>query len=328
MKKVNKKKQKKLRKTYLIFLILMTGIFLTSSTYAWFTVNRIVSIDSLNVRVEAQGGLEISSDGRYFKSYVTGDELVTARDTYTRISNQLPSKLEPVSTGGVLEKGRLMLYYGSVTNNINGDYVLNAERANETSGSDGVFLAFDIFLKTTKDSYLYLTNESSVKYVGDKIPGIENATRLAFLEEGTTVATSSLDVVQSLNNASDNDVYIWEPNYDVHNAYGIKHAAEVYNITVNNSNNAPVKYDGIISNISNIPVSSANASNYPNYFKTVNVNVLTEANNTSNKQLFYLKAGITKVRVYIWIEGQDVDCEDYSSVGNLDFKFQFSTNPS
>ena len=30
----------------------------------------------------------------------------------------------------------------------------------------------------------------------------------------------------------------------------------------------------------------------------------------------------------MWLEGQDVDCENKASVGNLTLALQFSTNPS
>ena len=37
-----------------------------------------------------------------------------------------------------------------------------------------------------------------------------------------------------------------------------------------------------------------------------------------------LAAGVTKVRVYMWIEGQDVDCENMASGTNVNFNVQFS----
>lgn len=329
MNKKNKKRQRNIRRLYLLFLILATGVFLASSTYAWFTVNRIVYLESLNVRVEAQGGIEISSDGQNFKSYVTSDDLKNVSETYKTSVNQLPTKLEPVSSAGGLENGRLMLYYGSVTNNMNGDYVLSAKRSIETSNNeDGMFIAFDIFLKSNKDETLYLTKESGVKYVGENIPGIENATRIAFVVLGNTVLGANLDLIQGLNNATADDVYFWEPNYDVHNEFGIKHAKETYGLDVNSSNNLPVSYDGIASNLDNIIVSKANSTYYPSLFKTVDVDYLTPASFTNNFKIFSIKSGITKIRVYVWLEGQDVDCEDDSAIGNLDFKFQFSTNQS
>ena len=82
MNKKYKKQKKEIKKIFLLLLILFTGVFLASSTYAWFTVNRIVYVDSLQVRVEAQGGIEISSDAKSFKSYVTSKDLIDASNTY------------------------------------------------------------------------------------------------------------------------------------------------------------------------------------------------------------------------------------------------------
>lgn len=41
-------------------------------------------------------------------------------------------------------------------------------------------------------------------------------------------------------------------------------------------------------------------------------------------KVFSLKAGITKVRMYMWIEGQDVDCEDDVSGSNIAFDLQLT----
>ena len=39
---------------------------------------------------------------------------------------------------------------------------------------------------------------------------------------------------------------------------------------------------------------------------------------------FSLSAGVTKVRVYMWVEGQDVDCEDNASGGTVSYNLSFS----
>ena len=41
-------------------------------------------------------------------------------------------------------------------------------------------------------------------------------------------------------------------------------------------------------------------------------------------KVFSLKARITKVRMYMWIEGQDVDCEDDASGSNIAFDLQLT----
>ena len=47
---------------------------------------------------------------------------------------------------------------------------------------------------------------------------------------------------------------------------------------------------------------------------------------TAGQQVTFdnLAAGVTKVRVYMWIEGQDVDCENMASGTNVNFNVQFS----
>ena len=43
------------------------------------------------------------------------------------------------------------------------------------------------------------------------------------------------------------------------------------------------------------------------------------------EEVLQLQAGITKVRVYMWVEGQDVDCENNASGGDLLYNLQFSS---
>ena len=44
---------------------------------------------------------------------------------------------------------------------------------------------------------------------------------------------------------------------------------------------------------------------------------------TTLHQMFNLAPGITKFRVYMWVEGQDVDCENSASGAYLTFKLGF-----
>ena len=66
-----------------------------------------------------------------------------------------------------------------------------------------------------------------------------------------------------------------------------------------------------------------------NHFKDVatagNIKLLsTKSTETDNKLLWKLSAGITKVRIYMYVEGQDVDCENAASGSNLSFDLQFT----
>ena len=46
--------------------------------------------------------------------------------------------------------------------------------------------------------------------------------------------------------------------------------------------------------------------------------------NMTDTALVNLTAGITKVRIYMWVEGQDFDCDNTASGSNLLFDLQFS----
>lgn len=333
-KKNKKYKRRKYRLFYLLLLLLITTLSLSVSSYAWFTTNRLVKVDLLNVNVKAQGGIEISVDATNWKSYLKVDDIVNALDTYPSSVNQIPTILEPVSTAGNIDNGKLMLYYGTATNNSQGLYVLETTRSVETSSfgedSGGKFIVFDLFLKTNNNSKLYLTPESNATYGGDKSFGIENAVRFAFIKEGTTFIGNNLNSIWSMVTNDNDDVYIWEPNYDTHTEYGILNAKEVYNKTISNLSDA-IPYDGVSSEIASnygVTTDNANSSKYPMYFSEVNVSYYTKNGFDNNVYMFDINSGITKIRVYMWIEGQDVDCENNASVGNVTLNLNFSTNPS
>lgn len=328
------KRQKKNRLFYLLLLLFVTVISLSVSSYAWFTSNRLVKVDLLNVSVKAQGGIEISVDGSNWKSSVSADDITKARENYPNSVNQIPSVLEPVSSVMDIDNGKVKLFYGVALNNSDGDYILDTTRSieEESFGNDsnGKFVTFDLFLKVNKDIDLYLTPESNVTYGGDTSFGIENAVRFAFVVEGSTFTGSSLDVIQNLTTNDRNNVYVWEPNYDVHTLNGVNNARDVYGINIGTTSDS-LLYDGVAKEFDkdkNITTTKANSRYYPEYFSTVKVDYYTISGFNNNVKMFNIKNGISKIRVYMWIEGQDVDCENNASIGNVALSLQFSSNPS
>lgn len=339
MKKENKvskrkEKEKNYRLFYMLVLLLVTAVSLSFSSYAWFTTNRIARVDLLNVNVRAQGGIEISVDGDKWKGNVSIEDIINARSTYPGSVNQIPKTLEPVSTVGEIDSGKLKMFYGNVEMNKFGDYILSTTRSIETESfdedSEGLFITFDLFFKTNENTKFYLTPESNVTYQGEESVGIENAVRVAFILEGNTSIGSNLSYIQGLTTNNMGDVYIWEPNYNTHTLYGVENAKNTYNIETGLTGGI-INYDGVSSEIgSNLGIKANEAFSrvYPNYFRTVKVNYYTVKDFSTNQEIFNLNSGITKARVYMWIEGQDVDCENNASVGNITLNLQFSKNPS
>ena len=328
-------KKKKRKSWFLLIWFFVIGIFLTTSTYAWFSTNRITDIEFVDVHIETDGGIEISTDALDWKSVLSVSDIVNAYKTYSANTNQVPYNFMPMSTAGITDgNGYLYMYYGNLENVESGEYILSAKRQVETrcSGEEcsGYFISFDVFIRTSVDRKLYLSNESYVTYLGDKSLGIENSARVAFVVEGNVPKETNINTVQNLKGGTYNDVYIWEPNYDVHTISGVSNALLVFNITTTEENADPIPYDGVINPIllsQNINIKNANSLNYPNYFKPVDISIYTKSVNTENKELFNVQRGITKIKIYMWLEGQDVDSENNASFGDIRYNLQFTLNP-
>ncbi len=336
---MRKKTKRNLKIAYLMLLLVLTILMLSSTSYAWFTANRIVTVNTINVHVAASGGVEISADGTTWKAIIMPEDITGVHSTtYPTSVNQIPYQLEPVSTAKDIDtaNGYLKMYYGVTDNNDEGDYILTSTRSIEREGngldSDGKFIVFDLFFKTSSETTLYLTNESKVTYTDpEREKGIANAARIAFVDEGTVPVGTDLRTIQGLKNASRDRTYIWEPNYDVHTNAAIANARDTYGITTTQTGAQRINYDGVATDISHsdlILLKDANSRRYPGKFKPITIDYPTRKNFTDYVQAFSLNGGITKMRVYMWIEGQDVDCENNASFDDIQYDLQLTVNPA
>ena len=99
----NRTSKRKKRLFLLLLLLLVTGVMLGTATFAWFTANKTVSVNDIQVNVAAQNGIQISVDGTSWKSIVQTSDLLGATTKYAAAVNQIPSSansLAPVSTVG------------------------------------------------------------------------------------------------------------------------------------------------------------------------------------------------------------------------------------
>lgn len=330
MKNKKDKKNKRQRKLLLsILMLLLLFVMLTSTSYAWFTANKTVTVSTINVNVAAANGLQISVDGLDWKSVITNDDIINAINTYPTATNQLPSSsvsLAPVSSIGTIDSSGFMeMYLGEVVSDENGVYQLTATKSTETNTTtSGHFIAFDMFIQVQEETELYLTEKAAVT-AGDTNSGIQNASRIAFIVEGNVAAGSSGTTIQSLVDAAATPI-IWEPNYDVHTSAAVSHASSTYGISTSTTGAAKLDYYGV-----KAPITTAVALDSTDvaYFSKVTPAIATEAagiNANAYQSLLTLNAGITKIRIYMWVEGQDVDCENMASGGAINFDLQFSSN--
>lgn len=365
MKKNEKRKNSKNRLLLLVLLLCFTVCTSLVATYAWFTSNKVVDVTDLEVNVRAVNGLEISANAVDWGVRLTKENLVTG---YQGDTNQLPDILGATSTTGTVSNNLLSLYNGSVeTSCADGtttcddpEYRLTTKTdaeikcydslgASENDGTQSTctgkqYMAFDIFLKVDNDAELFLTANANVLNTSTYDLGIKNSTRVAFVVQGyipyadyrdgisngdgTTTAGST--AAQNLKGATDDDVIIWEPNYDQHTSSGVAAAKKWYGIDTTTVS-SQLAYEGIKANISSaspdfVKLTETNSTTWPTYFAAVTPDIATTATHTGATTTLTLKSGVTKVRVYFWVEGQDVDAENDATGSDMKLNLEFSIN--
>ena len=338
-KKTRNYEKKRRRKIFLsILMILFVGIILTASTYAWFTANQTVTVNTIDVNVAAQNGLLISTDADSWKTVITNEDIIntttSASSKYSSNENMIPfgtgSQITPVSTVGEIgDAGKLAFFAGTLSNNATTDALeLTATTVTEAKGTTGSMVAFDLFFKVTEESQVYLTTASNVISADQDDRGLKNAARVGWLREGNGDLNQSLATWQGYHATSTtdgtanpaNNLLIWEPNSETHTAAGTDNARN-YGIT--DTTPSSLAYVGVKAPISTaVPVGSQDT----NYFGSVKglFTTTNAAGVPAGTRWFKLAPGVTKVRFYLWIEGQDVDCENAASGASISYNMQFS----
>lgn len=288
---------KKSKKVIISFLMLLiTAIALTTAGYAWFTANTKIELGGLDVNVQATNGIQVSVNGTKWASTLTTAELKAA--AYTGSKNQFPTTLAPVSTIGSTTAGIFDMYLGE----LNDDGTINLTKETDQQGTTGNYIAFDLFVRATSENVIKLLETSTVsayKVSGETLSdkGLKYSTRVGFLNMGTA---SDNDFATASALSSTVAQTIWEPNADKHTSNALGLGA---------SDGTPQAYTGAKAAGTNLTL------NNPTYFSTVTT-LQSNEGAVPSAGVFTVSPGITKVRVYIWIEGQDIDCENSASLGS------------
>jgi len=359
------------RKLFLLVItVLVTGIMLSVATYAWFTANQTVTIERMNVQIQAADGIEISATGNIWSTSISTADLINvtaANPELHPITNQIPDNLDPVSTiGETRANGLMRMFKGKVEPSESlGIFTLNAEEVQtihhnnvtHPGGHTGHYVAFDVFLRLTADAPVALTNRSGViPTATTPDTGIKNATRIAFIYHGTNPDLNAMPAaVQQLNRGTSAPVVMWEPNYNAHTESGRANAISRHGIpaaSIQTGNTNPrFPYHGLRAEIPadvNFPLNAVNnpaAAGFNTYFQLVEgrttgplnplrlmqtrhdfTQFLNPGVATPASYIMNLPRGISKLRIYFWVEGQDVDCEDAASGAALDLALQFTIN--
>lgn len=320
--------KKKSRRIFILILLLVFMIILLGSgTFAWFSSNKHATIESIDINVATVTGLQVSVDAINWGNEVTKEMIVNAPATYPAAMNQLPDTLSNVSTAGNVTNGLLDMFYGVTSEEKNGGFTLTTFRQTEMkcTGDEECeyakhYIAFDIFLLVTTPATIGITaNSSVVPQLDTPDQGAQNAARVGFVVEGT-VGSGASAAAQALKGGTES--YIWEPNYDVHTLDGVQAALHTYGISTTQSGGARIPYKGVNAEF-NTPI-YIDQTDKSSYFTSVNPKVATIKDFSANQTIFNIPAGISKVRVYMWLEGQDVDMENRAAGSALSYTVELA----
>lgn len=333
------------RKAKLVFLVtFFIGVLLSVATYAWFSASLNVKVKFFDVKVSTETGLFISLDGINFSDSVdiSHDTIITdLKRLYPNHTNQWANTgLWSVSSNGIPNPNsdKFAMYNGSM-----GKYTDKARKGirfvhttliPENESSDwNQYVAFDIFLKNVsgspKKDNLYIGRTTYIDFddtaddeTREKMQDIFNTMRMGIVKIGETSLKADVNTIQNLQCNGQCMSVIYEPNSLKHNEESIE-AASALGISL--ADNTYVPTYGVIAEGTYLDHKSG--------FINSGVNLDTEHFALQNtifesdftRPIFQIPNGITKCRVYVWIEGQDVDALEVHSEGapvalNLDLE--------
>ena len=232
------------------------------------------------------------------------------------------------------------------------------------TGPTNKYIAFDIYLKNSSsraNDFMNLANGSAIAInatEGQANTGLEYSVRTAIeFYSNTATFTDSQSVINGKTFGTP-QIAIWEPNYDQHiaeiqrvdsrinnttqawNTLAINNTADGKNIqgincgasdignalavTLDTNGNVLSDPAGVAGTYMTIPNTIQTAGNLQADTPLYNVT----GTGSTDYQVKIAGNAITKARVYIWLEGQDPDCQDTASTGKaFDLKINLSKDP-
>lgn len=335
-------------------MLLVAALAFVTATYAWISTSVNYNVDDISMSAgTSDTGVLVSADCDTWTNAIGLAELAAG---YEGSRNVLPSNaIAPVSSSGQLDGG-LVFYSGRTT--LAGDVI--AERISEPTAQSlsGDYYAYDLFFRVDREATLYLGSGSYVRDTAQSRTPVSASARVAFVNYGNSEESSdaralsepvtnefhagykavepgTLQDIREIyyrldggeytridNNDLDWRLYyelleagnlyvtdnsavietplrVWEPNATTHTASvtttgALETRAVTAAGTIGGDNTAPLGENVLFNDL--------------NGFRRDSTFVAT------------VSPGYNKVRIYIWIEGQDADA--INEVGGR----SFSTN--
>jgi len=334
--------RKKTRTVFIVTFLLFVSLVV--ATYAWFSASLNVKIKFFDIKVSTDTGLFISLDGIHFSDTVeiSRDSVIfDLKKNYPNHTNQWATAgLWSVSSNGIpnANSDKFAVYEGKIGKYTDkprkGIKFLNTFLMPEDKPDDyNQYIAFDIFLKNVsgspKKDNLYIGagtyidfDDTADEETIEKMQDIMNSMRIGILKIGETSSKSPVSTIQNLKCNNQCVSYIYEPNSLSHNEESITAAA---NLGISLVDNTYVPTYGVIAEGKRLDHKSGFINSGVNLDLEHFALQKTIFEDDFEDPIFQVPNGITKARVYLWIEGQDVDALEVHSEGapvylNLDLE--------
>lgn len=283
-----------------IAMLIVSAIVLTSSTFAWFSMSKQATVESMDLTVTSPEGIQISANASTWTSSLTVDEIfnndeaTTSRhDAYEGNANLYPKDLIPVSSAFYsANTGKALFVKGSLddASKVTLSTVTQLKDQQDAAG----FIAFDIFFKVANATTVYFSDTTIVDNSGTKAT---SAMRVAFDTLGNGAANTDAATATAWSAWTRGNTVMYEidsaTRSDDAAALGIATGAQTTKYLQDTTSTGTTASNGIV-------VSGNSPQNFPGK--------LVRDTDARTAKCFNLAAGITKMRVYIWVEGQDCDC--------------------
>ncbi len=299
-----------------IAMLIVSAIVLTSSTFAWFSMSKEASVESMNLTVSSPEGIQISANASAWTASLTVDEIFdTDADTTSRYdafegnNNMYPADLIPVSSafaGSDSATGYATFFKASLDDA--GKATVTQLTQTKAGQNNAGFVAFDLFFKVANQTTVYFGESTFTDVSNSKV---NSALRLAFTPLGNGAATTDAATATAWKSFNRDRTVSYEVDSLTRSddaALRLSAGAQTTNYLQDAGGNGSITANGLILGSSGT---------------TIKGTALTDKSAATEKA-FTLNAGITKMRVYIWVEGQDVDCLNSVAGAALEVALKFT----
>lgn len=284
--------KKQLRKAMIctVAMMLIAVLTLTGVTYAWFSKSDEAEVNGLTMEVVSRdGGVYVST-----KPYTDFGTSITITPPQDAVYN-------PASTAGQLdENGKLKFFNGFLDSPT--DKTLDIEAI---SAPGNYYIMQDVYFdNSTGSTPVRISLEGTEIVPADEARKTHVAARVAIVTHGS-ITQAEFNNAQNYPTTTDNsNVQIYENNSGLHTQTGINEYKKFVN--PNASNNDNFKYYAV-----NSVGTDVNRFNEGSPTQLTDMSTSSALKTDANNVIIEVPAGsYLRTTLYVWLEGQDPDCQN------------------